>query len=67
MVPCIVIIFYYINPSKMHTLQSLFFLKTALHVSGVNITHLEENKTTVTTVSGNGYIVLLSAAILELI
>jgi hypothetical protein len=44
--PCIVIIFYYINPSKMHTLQSLFYLTTALHVSGVTITHLQEHKTT---------------------
>jgi hypothetical protein len=40
--PSIVIIFYYINPNKMHMLQSVFFLTTALHVSGVTITHLQE-------------------------
>ena len=49
----------------MHMLQSLFYLRTALHVSGVTITHLQEHKTTVTTVSGNHYTVLLSAAIVE--
>jgi hypothetical protein len=63
--PCIVIIFYYINPNKMHMLQSLFYLTTVLHVSGVTITHLQEHKTTVTTASGNRYTVLLSAAIVE--
>jgi hypothetical protein len=47
-----------INPNKMHTLQSLFYLTTALHVSGVTITHLQEHKTTVTTASGNRYTVL---------
>jgi hypothetical protein len=35
----------------MHMLQSLFYLTTALHVSGVSITHLQEHKTTVTTAS----------------
>ena len=35
----------------MHMLQSLFYLTTALHVSGVTITHLQEHKTTVTTAS----------------
>jgi hypothetical protein len=30
-------------------LQSLFYLTTALHVSGVIITHLQEHKRTVTT------------------
>ena len=35
----------------MHTPQSLFNLTTALHVSGVTIAHLQEHKTTVTTVS----------------
>ena len=30
-------------------LQSLFYLTTALHVSGVTVTHLQEHKTTVTT------------------
>ena len=51
-------------------LQSLFYLTTALHVSGFTITHLQEHKTTVTTASGNRYTVLLSVAIvvdLELI
>ena len=55
--------FYYINPNKMHMLQNLFYLTTALHVSGVTITHLQENKTTVTTAPGNCYTVLLSAAL----
>ena len=32
-------------------LQSLFYLTTALHVSGVNITHLQKHKTTLTTAS----------------
>jgi hypothetical protein len=49
----------------MHMSQSLFNLTTALHVSGVTITHLREHKTTVTTASGNRYTVLLSAAIVE--
>jgi len=46
-------------------LQSLFHLTTALHVSGVTITHLQEHKTIATTASGNRYTVLLSAAIVE--
>jgi len=46
----------------MHKSQSLFYLTTALHVSGVTITHLHEHKTTVTTASGNSYTALLSAA-----
>jgi hypothetical protein len=49
----------------MYMLQSLFCLITALHVSGVTITHLQEHKTTVTTVSGKRYTVLLSVAIVE--
>ena len=49
----------------MHKSQSLVCLTTALHVSGVTITHLQEHKTTVTTASGNRYTVLLSAAIVE--
>jgi hypothetical protein len=49
----------------MHNSQNLFYLTTALHVSGVTITHLQEHKTTVTTASGNRYTVLLSAAIVE--
>ena len=43
----------------MHMLQSLFYLTTALHVSGVTITHLQEHKTTVTTaLQCNGYLML---------
>jgi len=49
----------------MHKSQSLFNLTTALHVSGITITHLQEHKTTVTTASGNRYTLLLSAAIVE--
>ena len=45
--------------------QSLFYLTTALYVSGATITHLQEHKTTVTTASGNRHTVLLSAAIVE--
>ena len=32
----------------MHKSQSLFYLTTALNVSGVTITHLQEHKTAVT-------------------
>ena len=53
------------NSNKMHKSQSLFNLTTALHVSGVTITRLQEHKTTVTAASGNRYTVLLSAAIVE--
>ena len=49
----------------MRKSQSLFYLTTALLVSGVTITHLQEHKTTVTTASGNHYTLLLSAAIVE--
>ena len=42
----------------MHKLQSLFCLRTALHALGFTITHLQEHKTTVTTVSDNHYTVL---------
>jgi len=49
----------------MHKSQSLFCPRTALHVSGFTITHLQEHKTTVTTVSGNRHTVLLSADIVE--
>jgi len=49
----------------MHMSQSLFYLTTALHVSGITVTHLQEHKTTVTTASGNRYTVLLSVAIME--
>jgi hypothetical protein len=46
-------------------LQSLFYLTTALHISGVTIAHLQEHKATVTTAPGNCYTVLLSAALVE--
>jgi len=46
------------NSNKMHKSQSLFYLITALHISGVTITHLQEHKTTVTTASGNRYTVI---------
>ena len=46
-------------------LHSLFYLTTALRVSGVTITHLQEHKKTVTTASGDRYSVLLSAVIVE--
>jgi hypothetical protein len=49
----------------MHKSQSLFYLTTALNVSGVIITHFQERKTSVTTASGNRYTVLLSVAIVE--
>ena len=49
----------------MHKSQSLFNLTTALYVSGVTITHLQEHKTTVTTASGDRYTVMLSAIIVE--
>jgi hypothetical protein len=49
----------------MHKSQSLFCLRTAVHVSSFTITHLQECKTTVTTASSNRYTVLLSASIAE--
>jgi hypothetical protein len=49
----------------MHKSQILFYLTTALYVSGVIITHLQEHKTTITTASGNRYTVQLSAVIVE--
>jgi len=42
----------------MQMLQSLFYLTTAPHVSGIIITHLQEHKTNVTTASGNCYTVI---------
>jgi hypothetical protein len=62
--------FYYINIllyKSQHDahVQSLFYVTTALHFSGVIITHLQEHKTTVTITSGNRYTVLLSAAIVK--
>jgi hypothetical protein len=47
-------------------LKSLFYLTTALHVSGVTITHLQEHKTTVTRASGKRYTVLSTAIVEEL-
>ena len=41
----------------MHKALSLFCPRTALHISGVTITHLQEKKTTVTTISVNHYTV----------
>jgi hypothetical protein len=49
----------------MHKSQSLFNLITALYVSGVTITHLQEHKTNASTASGNHYTLMLSAAIVE--
>jgi hypothetical protein len=49
----------------MHKSQRLFCLRTALHVSGFTVAHLQEHKTAVSTASGNRYTVLLSAAIVE--
>ena len=49
----------------MHKSQSLFNLITALRVSGVTVTQLQEHKTTVTTASGNHYTLLLSDAFVE--
>jgi hypothetical protein len=46
-------------------LQSLFYLTTALHVSGITSAHLQEHKTVVTRASGNCYTVLLSVATVE--
>jgi hypothetical protein len=42
----------------MHMSQNLLNLTTALHVSGVTITHPQEHKTAVTTASGNRYNVI---------
>jgi hypothetical protein len=46
-------------------LQSLFYLTTALHVSGGKYHPSSGAQTTVTTASGNHYTVLLSAAMVE--
>ena len=53
------------NSNYIHNSQSSFLSDTALHVSGVTITHRQEHKTTVTTASGNRYTVPLSVAIVE--
>ena len=39
----------------MHKSQNLFYLTTALHVSGVTITHPQEHKVTSSPASGNHY------------
>jgi hypothetical protein len=46
------------NSNKTQMSQSLFYLTTALHVSGVTITHLQEHKATVTTAFVNRYTVI---------
>jgi hypothetical protein len=46
-------------------LRSLFYLTTALHVSGITITHLQAHTTTASTAFRNRYTVLLSASIVE--
>jgi hypothetical protein len=61
----LIIFFYYVSNIRYTilvyksqqdaTLHSLFYLTTALHVSGVTITHFQKNKTAVTTASGNRY------------
>jgi len=54
------------NSNQMHKSQSfLLNLITALHVSGVTTTHLQEHKATASTASCNHYTVLLSVAIVE--
>jgi hypothetical protein len=53
------------NSNYIRKSRSLFYMTTALHVSGVTITHLQEHKTTVTTASGKRYTVLVSAAIVK--
>jgi len=42
----------------MHKSQSFLFNLTALHVSGVTITHPQEHKATASTASGNHYTVI---------
>jgi hypothetical protein len=49
----------------MHMSQSLFNLTTAVHVSGVTTTYLQEHKTTVTTASGNRYTVIDRVKLLQ--
>ena len=55
----------HVIPTRYTIYGVYFYLTTALHVSGVSITHRQEHKTTVTTASGNRYTVLLSVAIVE--
>jgi hypothetical protein len=42
----------------MHMLQSLFYLTTAVHVSGIITTHLQEHKATASTASGKHFTVI---------
>jgi len=42
----------------MHESQSLFYLTTALHVSGVTTTHPPEHKAIASIASGNHYTVI---------
>ena len=48
----------FIRDKREMYLPMLYYLTSALHVSGVTITHLQEHKTTVTTASGNRYTVI---------
>jgi hypothetical protein len=52
-------------PTRCTCYRVYFYLTTALHVSGIIITHLQEHNTTVPTASGDHYTVLLSVAIVE--
>ena len=60
-----IFILLHIIPTRYTIHRVYFYLTTALHVSGVTITHRQEHKTTVTIASGNRYTVLLSVAIVE--
>jgi hypothetical protein len=42
----------------MHMSQNLFNMTTALHISDITITHLQEHKINVTSASGNRYTVI---------
>jgi hypothetical protein len=48
---------------KYATLHNLFYLKSALHVSGSTITHHQERKTTVSTASGICHTALFECAV----
>jgi len=45
-------------PTRCTCHRVYFCLRTALHVWGFTVTHLQEHKTTVTTASGNHYTVI---------
>ena len=55
----------HVIPTRYTIHRVYFYLTTALHVSGITVTHRQEHKTTVTTASGNRYTVLLSVVIVE--